>query len=185
MSGHNKWSKIKNQKGEADVEKGKLFTYFARRIALAVKEQKGLEQVLEEARAANIPRHIIDKSLRKNNEEKALEELIYEGFLANGKIGLIIVAKTDNSTRTSNQIRNILDKHAGKFAEPGALNYMFQKQGILYINKSDENEKLILDSGASDYFEEKDEFRVEGEASRLKEITDFFEGKMSKLIQKK
>lgn len=34
MSGHNKWSKIKNKKGAEDAKKGKMFTKLARMILL-------------------------------------------------------------------------------------------------------------------------------------------------------
>lgn len=38
MSGHNKWSKIKNKKGAEDAKKGKMFTKLARMIFVAARE---------------------------------------------------------------------------------------------------------------------------------------------------
>ena len=38
MSGHNKWSKIKNKKGSEDARRGKVFTKMARAITVAVRE---------------------------------------------------------------------------------------------------------------------------------------------------
>ena len=37
MSGHNKWSKIKNKKGEADAKRGAIFNKLSRDFALAAK----------------------------------------------------------------------------------------------------------------------------------------------------
>ena len=38
MSGHNKWSTIKNKKAKTDAAKGKIFTKIGREIAIAVRE---------------------------------------------------------------------------------------------------------------------------------------------------
>ena len=38
MSGHNKWSKIKNKKGSEDARRGKIFTKLGRNISVAVRE---------------------------------------------------------------------------------------------------------------------------------------------------
>ena len=38
MSGHNKWSKIKNKKGSEDKRRGKVFTKLTREIIVAAKE---------------------------------------------------------------------------------------------------------------------------------------------------
>ena len=37
MSGHNKWSTIKNKKAKTDAAKGKIFTKIGREIVIAVK----------------------------------------------------------------------------------------------------------------------------------------------------
>ena len=40
MSGHSKWSKIKNQKAVTDIKKGKAFSLLARSITQSVREGK-------------------------------------------------------------------------------------------------------------------------------------------------
>lgn len=177
MSGHNKWSKVKGKKEVTDKEKGKLYTLFARRISIALREGKGVDQAVEAAKNASVPRHVIDRALKKNAEGKELKEMEFEGFLLGGKIGIIIIALTESSTRTSNQIRSTLERHGGKFGEPGALAYLFTKKGIFYIERSDANINLCLESGADDYFEEDDEVRVETSAENLKNVADFFKNK--------
>ena len=37
MSGHNKWSTIKNKKAKTDAARGKIFTKIGRELAVAVK----------------------------------------------------------------------------------------------------------------------------------------------------
>ncbi len=39
MSGHNKWSKIKNKKGEADAKRGAIFNKLSREIFVAAKAE--------------------------------------------------------------------------------------------------------------------------------------------------
>jgi len=41
MSGHSKWSKIKRQKGVADVKKGKIFSQLSKAVTLAAKDGGG------------------------------------------------------------------------------------------------------------------------------------------------
>ena len=38
MSGHNKWSKIKRQKGIEDAKKGQIYTKLTREIIMAARE---------------------------------------------------------------------------------------------------------------------------------------------------
>ena len=65
MSGHNKWSKIKNKKGEADAKRGAIFNKLSREIFVAAKAGDGdpsmnarLRMVLDKARAANMPKRL-------------------------------------------------------------------------------------------------------------------------------
>ena len=72
MSGHNKWSKIKNKKGEADAKRGAIFNKLSREIFVAAKAGGGdpsmnasLRMVLDKARAANMPKDNINRAIKK------------------------------------------------------------------------------------------------------------------------
>ena len=71
MSGHNKWSKIKHKKGAEDAKKSKLFSVFAKQIAMEAKAAKGdknsprLRAVIEKARAANFPNENVERAVQK------------------------------------------------------------------------------------------------------------------------
>lgn len=178
MSGHNKWSKIKDQKLVTDKKKGQLYTYFARKITQAVKEEKGVTQVVEQAKAASVPKHVIDRAIAKATPGgQNLQAVIFEGFLDNGKIHFVISAETDNNSRTSNQVKNVFDKHGGKMGSPGSVMYLFLSAGRIYISNSPQNINLILESGANDYFEEDDEIRVETEVSDIHKVDLYFKDK--------
>lgn len=178
MSGHNKWSKVKGKKEITDKKKGQLYTYFARKITAAVREEKGVSQIVDQARMASVPKHVIDRAIAKATPgTQNLKTVIFEGFLDEGKINVIICAETDNNSRTSNQIKNVFEKHGGKMGSQGSVMHLFSQAGRLYIPNTKENIDLILESPANDYFEEGDEIRIETDVSHLKNVVDFFEEK--------
>lgn len=60
MSGHNKWSTIKNKKAKTDAVRGKIFTKIGRELAVAVKAggpdpatNSKLRDVIAKAKANN------------------------------------------------------------------------------------------------------------------------------------
>jgi len=182
MSGHNKWSKIKNQKASSDSVKAKVYTFYARKIAMAVKEGKGVDQAVDLAKRSSVPKHVIDHALSKSAEGVDLKDMLFEGIMFSGRIGLVITAKTENSTRTSNQVRNVLDKHGAKMTSPGALEYLFKKQAVIYVPKNNQNEEAIMESAASDFFEEDDEIRIELDLEHLSEVVNFLRSKQVEIL---
>ena len=90
MSGHNKWSKIKNKKGEADAKRGAIFNKLSREIFVAAKAGGGdpsmnasLRMVLDKARAANMPKDNINRAIKKATDvgdTTNYDEITYEGY---------------------------------------------------------------------------------------------------------
>lgn len=136
MSGHSKWSNIKNKKAAEDQKKGKIFSKLSRNIRAAVREagsdpdsNVGLRLWLDKARAANMPKdnikRAIDAGLGKG-ANGALQEMIYEGF-GPGGVGMLIISLTDNKNRTTAEVRNILQRSGGSLGSPGSAKYMFER----------------------------------------------------------
>ena len=74
MSGHNKWSKIKNKKGASDAQRGQLFTKLTREIMLAVRQggtdpnsNRRLELALQKAKAGSMPWDNIQRAMEKGS----------------------------------------------------------------------------------------------------------------------
>ena len=74
MSGHSKWSNIKNKKAANDAVKGSVFTKMAKAITIAVKKGGGigdpdmnfsLRLAVDRARAVNMPKENIDRAIMK------------------------------------------------------------------------------------------------------------------------
>src|SRR5690349_17049701 len=119
MSGHSKWSQIKRKKGVKDAQKGKIFSKLARLITLAVLEGGGitdpnanmkLRMAVEKAKKENMPKENMQRAIERGVSpgKDRLIEVFYEGFGPSG-IALMIQATTDNTNRTLNEVRTILE----------------------------------------------------------------------------
>jgi YebC/PmpR family DNA-binding regulatory protein len=131
MSGHNKWSKIKRQKGANDAKKGVVFTKIAKMIKIAARQNtdpnqnSALRMALEKAKEVNMPKDNIQRILDKADKVQG-QVVMYEGF-ANDGVGLLIKTYTDNTNRTVGEIRHILSKYGGSLGTSGAVMWMFEE----------------------------------------------------------
>ena len=181
MSGHNKWSKIKNKKGSEDAKKGKIFTKHARNITVAAREggldpeyNASLKTAIEMAKADNMPNDNIDRAIKKASGEAGgdnFERVIYEGY-GPGGVAFIVDCLTDNKNRTAPDIRHIFDKNGGKLGTDGSVMFLFEKKGEIIVNGEgkdfDEFMMDALEAGASDV----DDLE-EGYFEALTEVSDF------------
>ncbi len=142
MSGHSKWSTIKNKKGAADIKKGKVFSQLTKQIRIAVKEGKSgdpkfnpaLRLVLDKARAANMPKENIERAIDRGlgkGKAGAIHEVVYEGY-GPGGVGLLVVAHTDNNQRTASEIRLLFSRAEGSLGGPGSAMFLFTRNGDEY-----------------------------------------------------
>jgi len=173
MSGHSKWSTIKHKKAAKDAKKGKLFTKFIKEITVAARMGGGdlnsnprLRTAVLTARANSMPNENIERAIKKGTGELegvTYEEIQYEGY---GPGGAAILAQvlTDNKNRTVSDIRRLFTKHGGNLGETGCVSWMFDKKGVITVEKSQIDEErllgIVLDAGAEDVKEEDDLFEV-------------------------
>ena len=175
MSGHSKWANIKNKKEKTDAQKGKIFTKIGREIAIAVKEGGGadpannskLRDVIAKAKAANMPNDNIARSIKKaSGDGNAVdyEEVVYEGY-GPGNIAVIVNVLTDNRNRIAAEMRHIFSKSGGNMGASGSVAWMFDKKGLLVVERTalmDEDEVMMqaLDAGAEDFIAQDDAFEI-------------------------
>ena len=180
MAGHNKWSKIKRQKGANDAKRGAVFTKLGSLIAIAARggtdtsTNSALAMVVEKAKAANMPNANIQRSIDRAKDKNAaqLEEVTYEGY-GPGGVGLIIEAATDNKNRTFPEVKNALTKNGGRIAEPGSVAFQFDRKGVITVSGSGEDALLqVLDAGAEDASEEEGEIIVYTNAKDLAKVRE-------------
>lgn len=143
MSGHSKWAQIKYKKGATDAKRGKIFSKLSRAITIASKELGGdpetnskLAAAIEEARKANMPNDNIDRAIKRAAEKDSadLKEVAYEAYGPGGS-ALVITAVTDNSNRTTNEIKHLLFEHGAKLGVEGSAMWAFEKTGKDFIAK--------------------------------------------------
>ena len=143
MSGHSKWKQIKYKKAASDAKRGKVFSKLSRALTLAAKEFGGdpktnnkLASLIEEARAVNMPNDNIERAIKKAVEKGAaeLKEVVYEEHGPGGS-ALIITAVTDNSNRTTNEIKHLLLENNAKMGEQGSAMWAFIKEGKEFVAK--------------------------------------------------
>ena len=164
MSGHSKWHNIQAKKGKADAARGKIFTKLGRELLIAVKEggpdpagNSKLKNVISKCKAANMPNDTINNAIKKaSTSNENYEEIVYEGYGPNG-VAVIVEAATDNKNRTAADVRHVFDKAGGNLGTTGCVSYMFNKKGVIIIEKDtcsmeeDELMMLALDAGAEDF----------------------------------
>jgi len=163
MSGHSKWSTIKHKKGAADAKRGKIFTRILKEMTVAARLGGGdpagnprLRAAVAEAKAANMPKDNIDRAIKRGTGEiegVTYEEITYEGY-GPGGVAIIVEALTDNTNRTTPEIRHMFEKHGGNFGTPGSVKFQFEKKGYFAIEKKAVSEdklmEVALDAGADD-----------------------------------
>ncbi len=159
MSGHSHAKTVAATKNANDAKKGKIFSKMGRVITIAVKEKGSdvtsniqLKALIEKAREFNMPKENIERAIKKGTGElvgENLEEVSFEGF-GPGGIALIIDGITDNKNRTLGEIKGILGQYEGKMAGEGAVRWMFEKKGVIEVEKKDNLEDLAIEAGADD-----------------------------------
>lgn len=139
MAGHSKWAQIKRQKSVTDAARSRVFSRFARLIALEAKKANGvltapsLSAVIARAKAANMPKENIERAIAKgtSKDSGSLEQVLYEAY-GPGGAALLIDALTDNKNRTTQEIKHILSSRGVALAAPGAASWAFTKTGDDY-----------------------------------------------------
>ncbi|MCF8119228.1 MAG: YebC/PmpR family DNA-binding transcriptional regulator [Deltaproteobacteria bacterium] len=173
MSGHSKWSSIKHKKGAADAKRGKIFTKLIKEITVAARMGGGdpdgnprLRTAIAAAKAENMPKENIERAIKKGTGELegvSYEETNYEGY-GPGGVAVLIECLTDNKNRTVADVKHLFERHGGNLGEPGCVAWMFEKKGLIVLEKDKVNEDdlidLALEAGAEDVTEGEAEFEV-------------------------
>lgn len=189
MAGHSKWANIKHKKQKTDAQKGKIFTKLGKEIAVAVKAggsdpstNPRLRDAIAKAKAANMPNDNIERSIKRAAGELGnvnYEEVTYEGYGPHG-VAVIVQALTDNRNRTAGEMRYLFDRSGGSLGATGCVSWMFDRKGLILIEKSDsidEDELMMqaLEAGAEDIEEDDDIYEIMVDPSQFAQVRDTLE----------
>ncbi len=183
MSGHSKWSTIKHKKAAQDAKRGKIFTKLIKEITVAARLGGGdpaanprLRAAIDAAKAQNMPKNNIERAVKKGTGELegvSYEEVTYEGY-GPGGVAVLVETITDNRQRTVAEVRHIFAKRGGSMGEPGSVAWIFEKKGLIVIEKSKVDEDTLMDAaleaGAEDIQDSGTEWEIETRPENLEKV---------------
>lgn len=197
MSGHSKWANIKRKKESTDAKRANIFTKIGKEIVVAVKNggsdptsNSKLRDVIAKAKYNNMPNDNITRCIQKaagDTNGANYEEITYEGFGPAG-VAVIVDIMTDNRNRTAADIRYIFDRSGGNMGQTGSVSYMFDKKGIIIIEKNDkisEDDLMmeVLENGAEDFLAEEEYYEITCNPDSFYTLKEYLEGKGYTLIE--
>jgi YebC/PmpR family DNA-binding regulatory protein len=184
MSGHSKWSQIKRKKSATDEKRGRMFGKLLRAIEVAAREggtsiegNMTLASAVQKARDYSVPMDNIERAIKRASGEDGgvrFEELTYEGY-GPGGVALVVEAVTDNRNRTGQEVRHTLTAYGGKLADPGSVAWMFDRKGLVVIEKAtapDEDGllEIVSEGGADDLRDSGEQWEVVTQPDALRSV---------------
>ncbi|AEF25840.1 YebC/PmpR family DNA-binding transcriptional regulator [Streptococcus parauberis] len=140
-----KWANIVAKKTAKDGATSKVYAKFGVEIYVAAKQgdpdpetNAALRFVVDRAKQAQVPKHVIDKAIdkAKGNTDETFVEGRYEGFGPNGSM-IIVDTLTSNVNRTAANVRTAYGKNGGNMGASGSVSYMFDKKGVIVFAGDD------------------------------------------------
>ena len=180
---------IINRKGKQDAKRASVFTKHARAITVAAKEggadpeyNAALKTAIDKAKADNMPNDNIKRAIDKGAGAGGGEDYFsntYEGY-GPGGIAIMIDCLTDNKNRTAGFVRSTLTKRGGNLGTDGSVSYLFERKGVIVLDKSYDEDKLmedILELDILDFISEEDSFVIYTDPSNFIKIKEALEKK--------
>lgn len=176
---------IAGRKAAQDKKRGAIFTKVTREIIVAAKAggdpeyNASLKNAIAKAKAVNLPNEKITNAIKKGTGEiegESYESSTFEGYGAGG-IAVIAEVLTDNKNRTTSNIKHAFDKNGGNLGVPGCVAYMFERKGIILIEKNDSMDEDVLmeaalDAGAEDFIVHDEYYEVQTTTDDFHTVAD-------------
>lgn len=176
---------IANRKASQDSKRAQIFTKYARAITVAAKGGGDpeynitLKHAIDKARGINMPNDNITRAIKKGTGELAgetYESGSFEGYGAGG-VAVIVDVLTDNKNRTTAAMKHAFDKYGGNLGVPGCVSYMFERKGIILIEKTDaiDEDTLMeaaLENGAEDMITHDDSYEIQTSTESFNSVSE-------------
>jgi YebC/PmpR family DNA-binding regulatory protein len=157
----------------------KTFSRIGKDIVMAIKEggpevesNARLRAVIQNAKAANMPKEIVDRAIKKAKDKDTSDykEVNFEGYAPHG-IAIMIETATDNNNRTVASVRSSFSKCGGHMGTSGSVEFMFERKCHFKIpmNELDpeELEFELIDAGIDELFAEEPEEDAEDQRATI------------------
>lgn len=187
---------IAGRKEKQDAKRSQIFTKYARAIAVAAKAGGDMEynfalkNVVEKAKAINMPNDNIMRAIKKGTGElggESYETITFEGY-GPGGVAIIVETLTDNKNRTTSSVKHAFDKNGGNFGTPGCVSYMFNRKGFIMIEKADGIEEdaimeIGMEAGMEDMIVNEDSFEIYTDPADFNAVADALRSAGYELIE--
>ncbi|MHB2024994.1 MAG: YebC/PmpR family DNA-binding transcriptional regulator [Mycobacteriales bacterium] len=179
MSGHSKWATTKHKKAVVDARRGKLFAKLIKNVEVAARVGGGdpagnptLADAIAKAKSNSVPNDNIDRAVKRGAGLEAggadYQQITYEGY-GPGGVALLIECLTDNRNRAASEVRTVVTRGGGSLADPGSVAYLFNRRGVVLVDKGGFSEDdvlaAVLDAGAEEVNDLDDVFEIVCEAT--------------------
>jgi YebC/PmpR family DNA-binding regulatory protein len=176
---------IAGRKAAQDSKRAAVFTKYARAITVAAKAggdpdyNISLKHAIEKAKSINMPNDNISRAIKKGTGELAGESYepgSFEGYGAGG-VAVIVDVLTDNKNRTTAAVKHTFDRFGGNLGVPGCVSYMFERKGVILIEKTDSIDEealmdLALEAGMDDMIGYDDSFEIRTSQETFDAVAD-------------
>jgi YebC/PmpR family DNA-binding regulatory protein len=167
--------------------KARVYSRYAREIYVSAKSggvdptgNLSLRGVIERAKRAQVPAHVIEKALDKakgvGGEDFSTAR--YEGFGPGGCM-VIVDCLTDNPNRTFGDVRQCFNKAKCKLGGPGSVSHLFDHSAILVFAGPDE--EAVLDALMTADVDVSDIESDAGKVTVFAPNTEYFKAKQAML----
>ena len=182
MSGHSKWATTKHKKAIIDSKRAKNFAKLIKGIEVAARAggvdisgNPTLYDAIAKAKKNSVPSDNIERAIKRGGGLESggadYQTIMYEGY-GPGGVALLIECLSDNRNRAASEVRVAVTRNGGNMADPGSVSYMFNRKGVIIVNKADgitEDKILesVLEAGAEEVNDLGEAFEVVSEAGDL------------------
>src|SRR5258707_731837 len=134
-----------------------------------------LYDAIQKAKKSSVPNETIDRAVRRGAGLEAggatYETVTYEGY-APGGVAVLVQTLTDNRNRAAADVRTALTRNGGSMADPGSVSYLFNRKGVVIVDKAagvteDDVVAAVLDAGAEEVNDLGESFDVVSAATDL------------------
>lgn len=179
---------IAGRKEAQDKKRGAQFTKYVRLITVAAREgadpnyNVALKHAIEKAKSINMPNDNITRAIKKGSgdgSQDAYETIVYEGY-GPGGVAIIVDILTDNRNRTAATVKTAFDRNGGNLGVSGSVSYMFNRKGVIEIEKTsstneDDIMSVALENGMEDMVTYDDSFYITTEPNDFVNVKEALE----------
>ncbi len=182
MSGHSKWATTKHKKAVIDSRRAKNFAKLIKAIEVAsrnggpdVDGNPTLFDAIAKAKKNSMPADNIERAVKRGAGLESggadWQTIMYEGYGPNG-VAIMIECLSDNRNRAASEVRVAVTRNGGTMADPGSVSYLFNRKGVIIVNKAvgateDTILEAALEAGVEEVNDLGESFEVVCEAADL------------------